>query len=186
MNIEPPANVARLTDDRTISAAAAWRCGGFGPLRRGVHLCRQRLPGQWASLPGRSTPPAGSTATTTTPLGGGLGGWQLAFSGSLRAGGDSGPGLAHPSGSTGPCCCILVCFEDPWGVEIISRSGMVTQLNQTPPRYAPVRTLTVRNGRAGAPLPGAAVFFEILNACQWVARVGGPAGTPPGSPAIRN
>ena len=47
------------------------------------------------------------------------------------------------------------------------RSGMVTLLNQTR-RYARLRTLTVRvTDRAGAPLPGAAVFFEILNACQW-------------------
>ena len=154
----------RLTDDRTISAAAAWRCG-FGRCGeestfavnayRAVGIpARQIYTPRWAHCDDNHA-------------------WvEVWVDGSWHFLGACEPEETLDRGwfTAAAARALLLhtrCFGDPVGEEIISRSGMVTLLNQTR-RYAPVRTLTVRvTDRAGAPLPGAAVFFEILNACQW-------------------
>lgn len=154
----------RLTDDRTISAAAAWR-SGFGRCGeestfavnayRAVGIpARQIYTPRWAHCDDNHA-------------------WvEVWVDGSWHFLGACEPEETLDRGwfTAAAARALLLhtrCFGDPVGEEIISRSGMVTLLNQTR-RYAPVRTLTVRvTDRAGAPLPGAAVFFEILNACQW-------------------
>ena len=154
----------RLTDDRTISAAAAWRCG-FGRCGeestfavnayRAVGIpARQIYTPRWAHCDDNHA-------------------WvEVWVDGSWHFLGACEPEETLDRGwftaAAGRALLLHTrCFGPPVGEEIISRSGMVTLLNQTR-RYAPVRTLAVRvTDRAGAPLPGAAVFFEILNACQW-------------------
>ena len=108
----------RLTDDRTISASTAGR-GGL--VRRSPPLPSTPT-GPWASPPGRSTPPAGPTATTTTP------GWR---SGWMAAGIFWEPasrrrlwtGAGSQRRQPWPCCCILGASETPWGRKLFPEAA---------------------------------------------------------------